>query len=293
MRLPYRLQGQKVKSQGGAGAYCGGDLAAQLVDIERHFCLNVCQIGAFFMINLCLVVIATQFSETKKRETERMAVERARHRRKSRSSSTVTSRVSVQPSTAGCYDELLAFVVYLVRLAQRRAARLFRLCRRRCRMNPRTAAQPGPQPVYAVTRTRRPRKTQSRRRTPSAQRRTGAWQRQRPAEAPCASPELSDIDLTASPRRRQKRPTTTSTSGEHGAAASMDLLSLHPTYPGILNDTKLSCRRQVARCFVSSNISLKVIRNETLEQCTCKSLYTYPVVTMSLSRTVSVTVSVK
>ena len=32
MRLPHRLQGQKVKSQGGAGAYCGGDLAAQLVE---------------------------------------------------------------------------------------------------------------------------------------------------------------------------------------------------------------------------------------------------------------------
>ena len=31
MRLPHRLQDQKVKSQGGAGAYCGGDLAAQLV----------------------------------------------------------------------------------------------------------------------------------------------------------------------------------------------------------------------------------------------------------------------
>jgi len=31
MRLPYRLQGQKVKSQGGAGTYCGGHLAAQLV----------------------------------------------------------------------------------------------------------------------------------------------------------------------------------------------------------------------------------------------------------------------
>ena len=26
MRLPHRLQGQKVKSQGGAGAYCGGHL---------------------------------------------------------------------------------------------------------------------------------------------------------------------------------------------------------------------------------------------------------------------------
>ena len=31
MRLPHRLQGQKVKSQGEAGAYCGGDLTAQLV----------------------------------------------------------------------------------------------------------------------------------------------------------------------------------------------------------------------------------------------------------------------
>jgi len=33
MRLPHRLQGQKVKSQGGAGACCGGHLAAQLVII--------------------------------------------------------------------------------------------------------------------------------------------------------------------------------------------------------------------------------------------------------------------
>jgi len=31
MRLPHRLQGQKVKSQGGTGAYCGSHLAAQLV----------------------------------------------------------------------------------------------------------------------------------------------------------------------------------------------------------------------------------------------------------------------
>jgi len=32
MRLPHRLQGQRVKSQShGAGAYCGGHLAAQLV----------------------------------------------------------------------------------------------------------------------------------------------------------------------------------------------------------------------------------------------------------------------
>ena len=37
MRLPHRLQGQKVKSQGhGAGAYCGGHLAAQLVITKYH-----------------------------------------------------------------------------------------------------------------------------------------------------------------------------------------------------------------------------------------------------------------
>jgi len=35
MRLPHRLQGQKVKSQGGAGAYCGGHLAAQLVNFVK------------------------------------------------------------------------------------------------------------------------------------------------------------------------------------------------------------------------------------------------------------------
>jgi len=39
MRLPHRLQGQKVKSKGhGAGAYCGGHLAAQLVVNCDAFC---------------------------------------------------------------------------------------------------------------------------------------------------------------------------------------------------------------------------------------------------------------
>ena len=37
---------------------------------------NFLKIGSFFMINLCLVVIATQFSETKRRETAKMKAER-------------------------------------------------------------------------------------------------------------------------------------------------------------------------------------------------------------------------
>jgi len=43
MRLPHRLQGQKVKGQGGAGAYCGGDLAAQLVIIIIIIIIIICR----------------------------------------------------------------------------------------------------------------------------------------------------------------------------------------------------------------------------------------------------------
>ena len=201
------------------------------------FCLNVCQIGAFFMINLCLVVIATQFSETKKRETERMAVERARHRRHSRSSSTVTSRASGQaPTAGGCYEELLTLFSHLVHIAQRRAVRLVRICRLYYRRNKaHTAAQSGPLQVYAVTRSGRRRKTRKQRRTRSEQQRAGAQQR-RPGEAPYASPELSDIDLTASPRYREKRTTTTSTGVELAMTASTDLLPLRPAFSGSLNE---------------------------------------------------------
>ena len=45
MRLPHRLQGQKVKSQGhGAGAYCGGHLATQLVYFYIHVLCTVSDI---------------------------------------------------------------------------------------------------------------------------------------------------------------------------------------------------------------------------------------------------------
>jgi hypothetical protein len=67
------------------------------------------------MINLCLVVIATQFSETKKRETERMIAER---RRFSRSSSTLHSDSAGDPGS--CWQELLKFIGHLIRKTHRR-----------------------------------------------------------------------------------------------------------------------------------------------------------------------------
>ncbi|ELW64455.1 Voltage-dependent T-type calcium channel subunit alpha-1I [Tupaia chinensis] len=59
------------------------------------------QVGSFFMINLCLVVIATQFSETKQREHRLMLEQRQRYL----SSSTVASYAE----PGDCYEELLQY----------------------------------------------------------------------------------------------------------------------------------------------------------------------------------------
>ncbi|XP_047738832.1 voltage-dependent T-type calcium channel subunit alpha-1G [Hyalella azteca] len=80
-------------------------------------------IGSFFMINLCLVVIATQFSETKKREMERMKQERARYH----SSSTLASG-SDQP---GCYAEILKYIAHLARKFKRKVYARYRIYRRK------------------------------------------------------------------------------------------------------------------------------------------------------------------
>jgi hypothetical protein len=71
------------------------------------------------MINLCLVVIATQFSETKKRETERMIAER---RRFSRSSSTIFS----DADPGSCWEELLKYIGHLIRKSKRRIMEEYR-----------------------------------------------------------------------------------------------------------------------------------------------------------------------
>ena len=75
------------------------------------------QIGSFFMINLCLVVIATQFSETKKRETERMLQERRRFQS--------TSTLASNSEPGGCYNELLKYIARLYRRAKRKLIKLY------------------------------------------------------------------------------------------------------------------------------------------------------------------------
>ncbi|XP_027735181.1 voltage-dependent T-type calcium channel subunit alpha-1I isoform X2 [Empidonax traillii] len=74
-------------------------------------------VGSFFMINLCLVVIATQFSETKQREHQLMQEQRVRYL----SSSTVASYME----PGDCYEEIFQYVCHIVRKAKRRTLGLY------------------------------------------------------------------------------------------------------------------------------------------------------------------------
>lgn len=66
------------------------------------------------MVNLFLVVIATQFSETKRRETEKIAEERKRYK-------SSTTLGSTRTDSDGCYNQLLKYIIHLCRRAYRRA----------------------------------------------------------------------------------------------------------------------------------------------------------------------------
>lgn len=71
------------------------------------------------MVNLFLVVIATQFSETKRRETEKIAEERKRYK----SSTTLASN---RTDTDGCYGQLLKYVIYLCNRAHKRLKEFYK-----------------------------------------------------------------------------------------------------------------------------------------------------------------------
>ncbi|XP_038568913.1 voltage-dependent T-type calcium channel subunit alpha-1I isoform X1 [Micropterus salmoides] len=75
-------------------------------------------VGSFFMINLCLVVIATQFSETKQREHALMKSEQ-HARQLHQSASTLAS--DSQPGS--CYEEIIRYLAHLGRKAWRRLSR--------------------------------------------------------------------------------------------------------------------------------------------------------------------------
>ncbi|NWX30351.1 CAC1G protein, partial [Notiomystis cincta] len=77
-------------------------------------------VGSFFMINLCLVVIATQFSETKQRESQLMKEQRVRYL-----SNASTLASFSEPGS--CYDELLKYLVYIARKGSKQLVKAYRV----------------------------------------------------------------------------------------------------------------------------------------------------------------------
>uniref|UniRef100_A0A8C2W3E6 Calcium voltage-gated channel subunit alpha1 I n=1 Tax=Chinchilla lanigera TaxID=34839 RepID=A0A8C2W3E6_CHILA len=99
-------------------------------------------VGSFFMINLCLVVIATQFSETKQREHRLMLEQRQRYL----SSSTVASYAE----PGDCYEEIFQYVCHILRKAKRRALGLYQVLQsRRQALGPETPA-PAKEPRHCT-----------------------------------------------------------------------------------------------------------------------------------------------
>lgn len=90
------------------------------------------QVGSFFMINLCLVVIATQFSETKQRESQLMKEQRVRFM-----SNASTLASFSEPGS--CYDELLKYLVHVVRKTGRQLCHLIRVAARQAGLSVRAS----------------------------------------------------------------------------------------------------------------------------------------------------------
>ena len=142
------------------------------------------------MINLCLVVIATQFSETKKRETERMLQERKRFN----SSSTLASN----SEPGGCYEEILKYLSHLWRRARRKINRMLR------RLRGRRQRRVNPERAISLRRKRKKKKgTEVNLTHPHHCHHIINASSPTPSSilAPRASPELSDIEPATTPRR--------------------------------------------------------------------------------------------
>ncbi|XP_022257393.1 voltage-dependent T-type calcium channel subunit alpha-1G-like isoform X2 [Limulus polyphemus] len=189
-------------------------------------------VGSFFMINLCLVVIATQFSETKKRELERMRLERARFQ----STSTLAS-TSASEQPLSCYTEMVKYLAHLGRRARRRFLQWYKQMRRKHgkedlprsislrRKRQKPPWQPGQSTLKRQNLPWQPEQSSLKRQgsshdvsnnnnfdsmtfnpiscvhTSQTPEHSGMWSPNETCAAPCASPEVSVIDPTSSPTR--------------------------------------------------------------------------------------------
>ncbi|XP_027951987.1 voltage-dependent T-type calcium channel subunit alpha-1G isoform X28 [Eumetopias jubatus] len=164
-------------------------------------------VGSFFMINLCLVVIATQFSETKQRESQLMREQRVRFL-----SNASTLASFSEPGS--CYEELLKYLVYILRKAARRLAQVSRAVGVRAGLlsSPVPRAGQEPQPGGSCSRSHR---------RPSVHHLVHHHHHHHhhyhlgngTLRAPRASPEIQDRDASGSRRLMLPPPSTPALSG--------------------------------------------------------------------------------
>ena len=189
------------------------------------------QVGSFFMINLCLVVIATQFSETKQRESQLMREQRVRFL-----SNASTLASFSEPGS--CYEELLKYLVYVLRKAARRLAQVSRAAGVRAGLLSSPVPRGGqePQPGGSCSRSHR---------RPSVHHLVHHHHHHHhhyhlgngTLRAPRASPEIQDRDANGARRLMLPPPSTPALSGGPPGGAE----SVHSFYHA-------DCRLEPVRC---------------------------------------------
>ncbi|KAJ6660353.1 hypothetical protein lerEdw1_017776 [Lerista edwardsae] len=188
-------------------------------------------VGSFFMINLCLVVIATQFSETKQRESQLMKEQRIRYL-----SNASTLASFSEPGS--CYDELLKYLVYVLRKASKQLVEVYRTTGVRMGFlsSPGSKTSAERQPCK-----RRPQKRSSVHHLIHHHHHhhhhyhlgNGSLQ------APHASPEISDVD-TSSLHNAANRLMLPPTANPHAASSNAE--SVHSIYHADCHFEPIRCR---------------------------------------------------
>ncbi|NWQ74983.1 CAC1G protein, partial [Columbina picui] len=181
-------------------------------------------VGSFFMINLCLVVIATQFSETKQRESQLMKEQRVRYL-----SNASTLASFSEPGS--CYDELLKYLVYIARKGSKQLVEVYRVVGVRMGFLTSPASKAG---ADRHTGKRRSRKRSSvhhlihHHHHHHHHYHLGNGN----LRAPRASPEISDVETSSLHNGTNRLMLPPSASNPHGApsAASSNTESVHSIY---------------------------------------------------------------
>ncbi|KFW66899.1 Voltage-dependent T-type calcium channel subunit alpha-1G, partial [Pygoscelis adeliae] len=193
-------------------------------------------VGSFFMINLCLVVIATQFSETKQRESQLMKEQRVRYL-----SNASTLASFSEPGS--CYDELLKYLVYIARKGSKQLVEVYRVAG--VRMGFLTS------PTSKAGADRHARKRRSRKRS-SVHHLIHHHHHHHHhyhlgngnLRAPRASPEISDVETSSLHNGTNRLMLPPSAPNPHGApsAAPSNTESVHSIYHADLHFEPVRCQ---------------------------------------------------